>query len=257
VRALVLSGGAAFGAYQEGAWAENERSGWRPEYVSGISIGAVNGYFISRGATGEDLRRMWLEWPEELSGGPRARFWTPPWKTHVSLFIAWLKRAHAEFGEHEPSCPMTAVLLEVPRMRFVDLPGERIDADLLRATCALPPILPPARLDGSWYIDAGALRLIPMREALDAGADEIIAVDLMWKHPVPPARLARVVAAYLRDRAFQEQTEAGERELAKRNVRWVRHPHLLGSVWSAFRWSREEAERQFELGREDARAALE
>lgn len=254
---MALSGGAAFGAYQAGAWAAIEQTGWRPEHVSGISIGAVNGYFISRGATGDDLREMWLEWPAELAGRTRPRFWTPPWKTHVHLFIGWLERAYAKFGGREPRCPMTAVLLEIPRLRFVDLPGERLDADLLRATCALPGILPPVRVDGSWYVDAGVLRLIPMRETLDAGADEIIAVDLLWKHPVPPARLARILAAALRDRAYRERTEAGGGELAGKKIRWIRHPRLLGSLLSAFRWSRAEAERQFELGLKDGRRALE
>lgn len=254
---MVLSGGAAFGAYQAGAWATIEESGWRPDYISGISIGAVNGFAISRGATGEDLRRIWLDWPAELAHAPKANLWTPPWKIHTSLFIAWIERLYAELGGREPLCPMDAVLLEIPRLRFIDLPGERIDADLLRATCALPGILPPVRVDGSWYIDSGLLRLIPMREALEAGADELLAVDLLWKHPLPPARLARIIAATLRDRVYRERTEAGGRELKQRNVRWIRHPRLLGSLLGAFRWSRKEAERQFELGREDARRALE
>lgn len=257
MRGLVLSGGAAFGAYQAGAWSAIEETGWRPDYISGISIGAVNGFLISRGATGDDLRRAWLELPAEIAHAPKANLWTPPWKVHASLFIAWIERLHSEYGNRKPVCPMDAVLLELPHLSFVDLPGETLDADMLRATCALPGVLPPVRSGGSWYVDSGVLRLIPMREAIDAGADEIVAVDLLWKHPVPPARLARILAAKLRDRVYRERTEAGGAELERRNVRWVRRPELLGSLLSAFRWSRDVAERQFEWGREDARRALE
>jgi NTE family protein len=39
---LVLQGGGALGAYHIGAYQALEEAGFRPDWVSGISIGAIN-----------------------------------------------------------------------------------------------------------------------------------------------------------------------------------------------------------------------
>ena len=45
--ALVLQGGGALGAYQAGAYAGLAAAGYRPDWVVGVSIGAVNGAIIA------------------------------------------------------------------------------------------------------------------------------------------------------------------------------------------------------------------
>ena len=67
MKALVLSGGGGFGAYQVGAWQALAEARWRPDVVLGTSIGAVNGFLISRSFGAEELRRVWLEMPAQLA----------------------------------------------------------------------------------------------------------------------------------------------------------------------------------------------
>ena len=59
MRALVLSGGGLFGAWQAGAWA-SLAGRFQPELIVGASVGSLNGYAIACGDTPEMLREMWL-----------------------------------------------------------------------------------------------------------------------------------------------------------------------------------------------------
>src|SRR5271154_3428513 len=58
--ALVFSGGGLFGAWQAGVWAGIEDR-VRPDLVVGVSVGALNGYAVACGASGELLSSMWRE----------------------------------------------------------------------------------------------------------------------------------------------------------------------------------------------------
>lgn len=55
MRALVLSGGSIKGAFQAGAIAGLLDAGFRPDIVTGISVGALNGGFlVSRSTRARD-----------------------------------------------------------------------------------------------------------------------------------------------------------------------------------------------------------
>ena len=73
--ALVLQGGGALGAYQAGAYAALAEEGIHPNWVAGISIGAINAAIIAGNAREEradKLRGFWrrITTPIELPEGP-------------------------------------------------------------------------------------------------------------------------------------------------------------------------------------------
>jgi len=70
--ALVLSGGAALGAYQAGAYAALENSGVRPNWIAGTAIGAVNAAIIAGNLPHERIFRLRQFW-QELSRRVAAR----------------------------------------------------------------------------------------------------------------------------------------------------------------------------------------
>src|SRR3979411_3518789 len=81
MRVLVLQGGGALGSYQAGAYQALCRSGFEPEWVSGISIGAINAAIIVGNAPEkrvERLKQFWetvsspVSW-SPLGQGDRAR----------------------------------------------------------------------------------------------------------------------------------------------------------------------------------------
>ncbi len=60
--ALVLQGGGALGAYQAGVYAALAKAGHEPDWIAGISIGAINAAIIAGNAPGirvERLRAFW------------------------------------------------------------------------------------------------------------------------------------------------------------------------------------------------------
>ena len=75
-KALVLSAGAMFGAYQVGVW-QSLAGRFQPDVVIGVSIGAWNGWAIAAGYPPEKLAELWLD--AEYSDVMRVRFPFPPW----------------------------------------------------------------------------------------------------------------------------------------------------------------------------------
>jgi NTE family protein len=73
--ALVLQGGGALGSYQAGVFEEIADSPWQPDWVAGISIGAINAAIIAGNAPQDrvaKLRRFW----ETVTTPPRWAGWT-------------------------------------------------------------------------------------------------------------------------------------------------------------------------------------
>src|SRR5579872_7630004 len=62
VIALVLQGGGALGAYQAGVYEGLHEAGIRPNWLAGISIGALNAAVIAGSPEGERVRRLRQFW---------------------------------------------------------------------------------------------------------------------------------------------------------------------------------------------------
>ncbi len=58
-KALVLSGGGGWGAYQVGVLRFLEEHEWFPDVIVGTSIGAVNGAAIASGHTSHSFWALW------------------------------------------------------------------------------------------------------------------------------------------------------------------------------------------------------
>lgn len=61
-KVLVLQGGGALGAYQAGAYAELSAAGLAPDWVAGISIGAINAAIIAGNAPSRRVARLRAFW---------------------------------------------------------------------------------------------------------------------------------------------------------------------------------------------------
>src|SRR5262249_1171738 len=70
---LVLQGGGALGAYQAGAYEALDEAGLLPDWVAGISIGAVNAAIIAGNAPHARIGRLRTFWEQAsswLQGAP-------------------------------------------------------------------------------------------------------------------------------------------------------------------------------------------
>ncbi len=237
--ALVLSGGGMFGAYQAGVWSGLERT-LRPELVVGCSVGALNGWAIAGGSTGEELERKWLSlepfsrlsWrlPRSIRGG----ILDPAGIEHEarSLYNTWT-----------PRIPIGVTLLTLPRMTPRLVANEHIGWRHLAASCAIPAVLPPYLLDGSYLGDDGIRDALPLAAAVRMGATRILAVHLIPSLPWP-LRAARGIL-----RAVSGSRKETSPEVP---VLTIRPGEPLGSLGDAAVWRRENALRWIQQGRRAA-----
>src|ERR671914_1532074 len=67
---LVLQGGGALGAYQAGVYEGMAECGFAPDWVAGVSIGAINGALIAGNPVERRLQRLREFWNRVSSGLP-------------------------------------------------------------------------------------------------------------------------------------------------------------------------------------------
>ncbi|MFT3989261.1 patatin-like phospholipase family protein [Aestuariivirga sp.] len=79
-RILVLQGGGALGAYQAGAYAALAEQGYAPDWVAGISIGAINGAIIAGNRPENRVARLRDFWNRVTSG-----LQCQPFSSHVHV----------------------------------------------------------------------------------------------------------------------------------------------------------------------------
>jgi len=78
---LVLQGGGALGAYQAGAYEALAENGYMPEWVAGISIGAINGAIIAGNTPQGRVKRLRQFW-QRVTSGPQniPLLWQYQWR---------------------------------------------------------------------------------------------------------------------------------------------------------------------------------
>ena len=178
VKALVLAGGGARGSYQVGVWRALTELGWRPQIITGTSVGSLNGAMFALDLY-ETARDMWM--------------------SIRSQDVMELPEENADLSE------LHAFLREVVRDGGMDVtPLEEIvervlDEDALRASPirfglvtvekrGLKPReltledIPAGKvkdyLDGVQFLDGGYRDNMPTALAQKMGAEELVCVDL-------------------------------------------------------------------------------
>jgi NTE family protein len=67
--ALVLQGGGALGAYQAGVYEALAEAGIHPDWVAGVSVGAINGAIIAGNPPTSRISRLREFWTQATAGG--------------------------------------------------------------------------------------------------------------------------------------------------------------------------------------------
>ncbi|MCS7251192.1 MAG: patatin-like phospholipase family protein [Anaerolineae bacterium] len=237
-RALVLSGGGGRGAYEVGAIWALYQAGWIPEIFVGTSIGAVNAAALAAGWTVERLVDFWLRLRTHHVHRLHWRIWQ-------SLFTTAPLRAtlirHLDFDRlNDPDNPRTLLVLATDLRRgcpvvFANRPVPKarrvwIGPDHLIASCSIPYVYPATPVEESLFWDGAVMANTPLNAAIEAGADEIVAVLLApmpgesgsWPLPRHPIQ----ALAHVLDLALLATFENDYRQLEAVN-RAVRQGHPL------------------------------
>jgi NTE family protein len=224
MRALVLSGGGLFGAWQAGAWAALAPV-FQPDLIVGASVGSLNGYAIACGATPQDLRELWLR--EDVASLHRLE---------ASLRIL-------TNGRH-PQVDYAVVVTDLLRLKPRIFRGREVTWRHLAASCAVPLVFRPVRIDGRSYLDGGLLNPLPVYAAVDLGATEILALQALPE--IPSLLLKPFVFGFRGVFGVHPRLPAGVQ------LTVLEPSQRLGSLRDALRWKRDNVERWLEQGYRDA-----
>jgi len=198
--AIVLSGGGARGALHVGALRALVEAGVVPDILVGTSIGACNAAFIAlNGMNQQCLEKLTEVWRNAAVTEilPSNYLW-------LSVRMLFNRRVPDASNRMRDFMISNGLL---PDLRFGDLNGIRlllVAADLNRgvpiifgndpdesvlqgvlASTALPPWVTPLTRGDQLLMDGGLISNLPLQAAMDAGADELIALDLSELHAKP------------------------------------------------------------------------
>jgi NTE family protein len=203
--ALVLQGGGALGSYQAGVYEALSTSQYQPDWVSGISIGAINAAIIAGNAPDkrvEQLRTFWelvtsrtpfplaanaIVAQDRRIGSLTSLFYGQPgffapralsdWcfgKTPTSFYDTNALKATLEslvdfdrINSREIDFSVGAVNVRTGNFAYFNNMEIKIRPEHVMASGALPPGFPAVEIDGEHYWDGGLVSNTPLQYVLE------------------------------------------------------------------------------------------
>ncbi len=174
---LALGGGAAWGWAHVGVLEVLEEAGLPLDAISGCSMGSVIGSLRCSGRTVPDLREI-----------------ADYWRTRTRRFVEWRlwrmcllnermvrKTFRQYFGDravNQTEIPFWANAVDIKAGKeFTIQTGSLVDC--VRASIALPGLLPPLSLNSHMLVDAGIMNPVPANLVRQMGCHYTIAVNAM------------------------------------------------------------------------------
>ncbi|MCH8051065.1 MAG: patatin-like phospholipase family protein [Chloroflexi bacterium] len=184
--ALVLSGGGILGAVQVGVLKALFRGGLRPSMVVGTSVGALNGAFVAfqpdlagvseLEAVWRDLRasRIFEQNPVRLAVNLITRR-NCMFRTDLLQQLIGDSLVTDDFAAAQ--IPLRVVATDMTRGEKVVLEEGPVSEAVL-ASCAIPGLFCPVESGGVMLVDGGLVANMDLETAVNAGASDILAIDL-------------------------------------------------------------------------------
>jgi NTE family protein len=200
--AFALGGGAAYGAVHVGMLRALREVGITPDLVVGTSVGSLNGAIVALDPDGavDRLNRIWPSitatavfpggWLTRLRTLQSSRAWLSD-----NAGIASLLQLHLPTRDFsELMLPFGAVAADFTTAAPVMLTSGDLHRAIL-ASSAIPGVLPPVDVDGQELVDGGILANVPLRQAVEMGAQSVVVLDCgLWGMAIDrPATLVEVM----------------------------------------------------------------
>jgi NTE family protein len=199
--ALVLQGGGALGSYQAGVYEALHEAEYLPDWVAGISIGAINAAIIAGNAPGNRVARLKAFWDEvtSLTAARPNPAGQPPDSFHDTTALRQTLERLVDFDRinaRETRLSVGAVNVRTGRFHSFDNHTTTIRPEHIMASGALPQEFPPVDIDGDPYWDGGLVSNTPLLQVLEHEPRESIVVfqvDLFQAYGRQPATMDEVL----------------------------------------------------------------
>lgn len=226
---VALGGGGARGLAHIGVLKVLEQHGLQPDYIAGVSMGAMIGSFYS---TGVDLGEV----EKEAVGLTKAK----AIKKLVDLnnpkrsllkgkkAYKYIKNWVGDSTFKDTRIPFRIIATDLANGEEVVLKRGSL-ADAVMASISVPGIFPPVKINSRYLVDGGVLNCTPVNVLEEMGADIIIGVDLIIKRKVEldkPSMMATLIQSYEVMRSYGAKTNI---EKVNKNAIVVK-PHLRGTI---------------------------
>lgn len=194
-KAIVLCGGGAKGAYQIGAWGALRKLGFKPDIVTGTSVGALNGCFIVM----DDFNKAYNVW-SNINMKKIFSFNSVDITEAKSMNdLTKLLIKSGESASYEPLKKLIDECIDEDKIRnskvdfgFVTsqfMPLKKVEIykeniptgklkDYVMASSACYPYMKSYSIGSKKYIDGGFFDNMPIEMAIKKGATDIIVIDL-------------------------------------------------------------------------------
>jgi len=184
---VVMGGGAVKGLAHVGAWRAILEAGISVAGIIGTSVGAMIGAAIAGGRSVEEMETCArsLRRRDIVRLNPRALWFNGIRAASVlrgDVLLAYVNRflPAKSWGDLHIPLLVNAVDLETGETLWfghqATLGVTLVDA--VYASCSLPVLFPPVKVQGRLLVDGGVLEMLPLQKAVDAGATRIIAIDV-------------------------------------------------------------------------------
>jgi NTE family protein len=195
VNGFILSGGGTLGSIQVGMLRALFEADIRPEVLVGTSIGAVNAAFLAADPCLERVQAL-----QEVWHGARSRdlFSMNPlrmahaFRRRGSLFPSEKWRAFLTKNLPYERIEDAAVPLRIIATDFEDGSPVVLDSgsvvDAVMASTSLPGIFPPHRIGDHLYLDGALSEPVPLKPAVEGGADTLYVLAVSHASPTPDSR---------------------------------------------------------------------
>ena len=254
---LVLQGGGALGAYQAGAFEGFAAAGAMPDWVAGVSIGAINAALIAGNPPERrvaQLREFWhrvsaaMPWPADGMTGPlrgvrnRAAAGAAIAIGVPGFFrVRWPAEYVSALGAYD-TAPLRETLCDLVDFDLINRGGVRLSVgavnvrtgnsvyfdsqrmaigpEHIMASGALPPGLPPIAIGGEAFWDGGLVSNSPLWYVLDdaPGLDALILqIDLFSARGEMPDNLDEVQER-AKDIQYSSKTRFNSTQLHRREA---------------------------------------
>jgi NTE family protein len=268
--AIVLSGGGNHGALEAGALEILMHAGLRPSLWVGTSAGGLNAINMACNPTMEGARQLQDQWrqarpiPSSYSGlftvaqqfirGKDSFF---PNESMADFVSRHIPRGMNTFGDVHARMGARALTVSmeyptgIPRI-FGDKPEDRL-LDGTMASSAFPIFFPPWQVGESRYIDGGLYANLPVRVAVEYGADTILAIEVHGSLTMIQGSGIVDIASFTIASLLKQQTA--------RQLEWARHEgarvhYLCLDAGEVMGWDFNQADQLIEIGKQTARAFL-
>ena len=194
MNAFILSGGGTLGSIQVGMLQALLEADIRPDVLVGSSIGAVNAAFLAADPSPERVEALHEVWhgvrPRDLFSLNPLRM-VHAFRRRGSLFPPEKWRAFLTKNLPYDRIEDAAVPLRIVATKFEDGSPVVLDSgsvvDAVMASTSLPGLFPPQRIGEHLYLDGVLSEAVPLKPAVDAGADTLYVLAVSAASPTPDA----------------------------------------------------------------------